>query len=252
MKFLRFGVCFIGINALLLGILSNKAAAFKIDFFDEQQFAGSSSATNGTFTDNSVTGRENIFGGDRFLSTTFSGGSGSPFTNNGIGIFNGQALITAEPGASVSGYIEWNGISDSGSSIDLTDSGVSDSIRLDVSNVSETIDLEFIVEDADGTVGALTKNIFDESIGDYYYSFNDFSSSGGTTEGLDFTTIDRVRMGTNGEVPNNFDGTFALVESAAQPVPFEFSPSLGLVFCGGLFGLNKLRKRISLKTKAQE
>lgn len=30
-----------------------------------------------------------------------------------------------------------------------------------------------------------------------------------------------------------------------QQVPFEFSPSLGLVVCGGLFGANKLRKRIA-------
>ena len=42
--------------------------------------------------------------------------------------------------------------------------------------------------------------------------------------------------------PADFDATFDFIES--EYIPFEFSPSLGIILCGGLFGIHKLRKRL--------
>ena len=242
MKLLKLSVCSVAISGLSIGYNCPQVSAFTIDLFSENQFAGSNQATSGTFTNDSVTDSTNIFGGDRFISTTISGGSGSPVTFNGINIFGDEASIIAEPGATVSGFFEWGGISDSGSSLDLTDSGDSDLIQVSIESVSETVSLEFTVKDADGTVGMLSQNVLDEETGNYYYSFSDFSSTGGEIEGVDFEAIDYVKMGTVGMVPPQLDLTFSLVQSSS--VPFEFSPSLGLILCGGLFGIKKLRKKL--------
>ena len=245
MRFIKFGFYSLAISGLFLGSNQTSASAFTIDLFGESQFAGSNLATDGTFTDDSVTGSANIFGGDRFLSTTISGGSGSFVTFNGINIFGNKAAIITEPGATVGGYFEWAGI-DGVSSEDLTGGLLNlDSIQVSIDSVSEEVNLEFTLEDADGTTGTLSKNIPDEQTGNYYYSFNDFSSSGGTVAGLDFEAIDYIRMGTVGTIQPQMDLSFSLVQSAVQPVPFEFSPSLGLIFCGGLFGVSKLRKRLT-------
>lgn len=245
MRFIKFNIYSLAVGVILAGLNQTSASAFTIDLFGEPQFAGSNSATSGTFTDDTVTGSANIFGGDRFLSTTIVDGSGSPVTFNGINIFGNKASVIAEPGATVGGFFEWAGIDGVGSE-DLTGGLLNlDSIQVSIISVSEEVDLEFIVEDADGTIGTLSKNIPDEQTGEYYYSFSDFIATETTnsTVGLDFESIDYIKMGTVGTVRPQMDLSFDLVQSAVQPVPFEFSPSLGLIFCGGLFGINKLRKR---------
>ena len=245
MRFIKFNICSLAVGVVLAGLNQTSASAFTIDLFGEPQFAGSNTATSGTFTDDTVTGSANIFGGSRFLSTTIVGGSGSPVTFNGLNIFDNEASVIAEPGATVGGFFEWAGIDDV-SSEDLTGGLLNlDSIQVSIISVSEEVNLEFTVEDADGTTGTLSKNIPDEQTGNYYYPFTDFvpTETVGSTAGLDFTSIDYIKMGTVGTVRPQMDLSFDLVQSATQPVPFEFSPSLGLIFCGGLFGVNKLRKR---------
>ena len=233
----------LGLGILILGLVPTPAMGITIDLFTDTQSIGSTTATSGTFSDDSITGSSSIFGGDRTLSTTISNGSGNPVTFNGISVFSGSGTITAESGATVGGTFLWDGFT-SGGSGDLTfidGSKIADSIILSVTNVSETVNMQFTVKDIDGTEGTLTKEIIDEEIGKYYYSFDNFSASGGTTSGINFEKINYIEMSTVGTIPANLDLTFNLVESGE--IPFEFSPSLGIILCSSFFGICKLRKR---------
>jgi hypothetical protein len=80
-------------------------------------------------------------------------------------------------------------------------------------------------------------------VGDTYFPYQSFNNN------VNKTRIREVSLNIT-NAPQSFDASFDYIQSAA--VPFEFSPSLGLVLCGGLFSVNKLRKRLKIQNSQYE
>lgn len=240
MKFpnLKFNVYSLCISALFLGSYQTSAMAFTLDLFTDAQNGSSQKVTldpdlnqfTGSDTD-MLPGTEL---GQRTLDLTISSTSPTSLGIASLKVANGKGSINSDSDTFISlAKFTW------GSALttpkDITTGGIDNSFQLNVL----TVDLQgstftFTVKDEDGDEGSVSQNI--SSIGDKYFSYQNFPAN------VDKTRIRQVSLGITG-APPSFDATFDFIKSAQQ-VPFDFSPSLGLVCCGGLFGLNKFRKRL--------
>lgn len=256
MNFIKIGFYSLAINGLLLGLHQTSAMAFTLDLFTDantelvpgvkrqrietEPFVSSFARDTDTNLSGTDLGQRtleltvNEFAPSRASMQILSIGSTNSYT----------ASISSEAGVTIeSAKFTWG--SDSTAPQDITNGGVDDSLLLDIisADLSGNTLFTFTFEDSDGDIGSISQNLISEE--DIYFPYetltNNFSN-------VDQTRIREVSLNIT-NAPQDFDASFAFVESAVRPVPFEFSPSLGLVFCGGLFGINKFRKRLALKTK---
>jgi hypothetical protein len=240
MKFpnLKFNVYSLCISALFLGSYQTSAMAFTLDLFSDVESGSSQKVTldpdNSQFTGSDTDILPGTALGERRLDLTISP------TSLGLAslkVSNNKASISSEADTTISSAkFTWG--SDSTTPQDITDVGTDNSFQLNVLTIDlvQGATFTFTVEDSDGDVGEMSQNI--TSVGDTYFPYQNLTNSSNVNK----AAIRQISLDIT-NAPESFDATFDYIQSAQQ-VPFDFSPSLGLVCCGGLFGLNKLRKRL--------
>lgn len=248
----------VGIGALLLGLISTPAMAFSIDFFDSTNVNTYNPPFNGaTYNGQRVeigealdlypstdtdTNLSNVIGGQRTISVTRkaqpAGGSGAISLN--VNPTNRTASFDVASQSAGSFSIDWNG--NFGSQKNFTAGGL-DALEIGVLQVDNNgITFNFGLTDGLGNSGVITKTV--NSSGNARFLYNDIVQNGSNQANLDLTNISSLKFYTSGE-PESSDLAFDFIQTInSQAVPFEFSPSMGLVFFGGLFGVHRLKKKL--------
>ena len=247
MRFIKFSIYSLAVSVVLAGLNQTSVSAFTLDLFTDandeiapgeflQQVDVSRTNLSGSDLDTNLSGTDL---GQRNLEITLESGSRrSGFIN--VDTFLGEGSVASNPGTTIeTAKFTWG--SDSTTPLDITDNGANDpfdSFLIDVVSIDLAgATFTFSVEDGDNDVGSISQPV--NSIGEVYFPYETLTTN--------FPNVDQTRIREVGleitNAPADFDASFDFIESATQPVPFEFSPSLGLIFCGGLFGVNKLRKR---------
>ena len=254
-KLLKFGVCFLGINALLIGLDRSSAKAFTLDLFTDanvEVVSGvkrqrvTTEAFVNSFASDTDTNLSGTDLGQRTLELTvdefsLDNASIQVISNTRVSPNQNTASISSNSGVTIdSAKFTWG--SDSTTPQDITDGGTDDSLLIDILSIDLTTgaDFAFTFEDSDGDTGSIIQNV--SSTGNVYFPYETLTNN---SPNVNQTAIREVSLEIT-NAPPDFDATFNFVQSAVQPqaVPFEFSPSLGLVLCGGLFGINKLQKKL--------
>jgi hypothetical protein len=103
------------------------------------------------------------------------------------------------------------------------------------------VNLQFTVTDTQGRSGTISNGSI-SGTGSQYFHFDQISNSN-----VNLTKAAYLQL-TTVNPPRSLDFEFAFVESVDDPnytpVPFEFTPSLGLILGGGLFGFLRLQSKL--------
>jgi hypothetical protein len=237
-----------GAATLLLGLASTPAMSFDLDLFTdgnatnsfgnpEQQLPISvikNTSQSVTDTDIGLTG---VAWGQRRLDLSAT----AAVAKNGTGditVTDGTADISAKSSLTVtSAKFTW-GFDSNTVYQDITDGGMDNALSLDViSSDQGGTDLALKVTDSNGDFGtASALDITAGGVENFLYS--DILTS---NSAVDLNAIKKIEMNITG-APADFDASFDFIKSAA--VPFEFSPSLGLIMCGSFFGFHVCKKRL--------
>ncbi len=235
----------VGIGALFFGLISTPAMAITIDLFNDTDGAFQTVQDNladtlpVTDTDTSLTG--GVIGGQRTIQVNKRNGtlptSSSSFTVDPVGQI---ASFSSSNGIRSDFSITWDGNFGTGG-IDLTDGGTQKFFLLNGSNDLGG-NLVFDVTDINGNTSTLSQQIAPSlrDVNSNLISKNEFFGFANFTGNGDFTKARSIKLSSTDTLAG-LDMDFAFIETA---VPFEFSPSMGLLFVGGLFGIGKLKKKL--------
>ncbi len=231
----------VGIGALLLGLISTPAMAVTIDLFSDVedangfQFVQDDTAGNTPVlnTDTSLTG---VIGGQRTIGVNKRSGI-LPGSRNTFIVNEAARNVTFSSDTDVRSdfFITWDGNYGAGG-IDLTDGGTQNFFILDITSNDLGGTLVFDVTDINGGTRTMSQSFIAGQTGNKFFSF------ASATGGGDLTKASSIKLSSTNTIAG-LDMSFALVDTVAA-VPFEFSPSMGLVFFGGLFGVHRLKKRL--------
>ena len=245
----------IAFGTLFLGLAQTSATGFSLDAFtsfespNTFQFttipAFSSQGTIANDTQSSLD--STVFGGSRTLQLTKLDNILTPNTAI-ISAFNGVAELSS-PSYKTRAEIIWDGLDGSGSFQDIEIDGVDvqrsfqvnvESLNIGTGNGNLTLGFE--IRDTSGNSATITQDITSDisSTTSLYFPYQDRVESGGS---VNLQQIDYVRFYTEDENVGD-DFKFNFIQSS-EVVPFEFSPTLGLILGGGLFGFLKLKKKFS-------
>lgn len=238
----------VGIGALLLGLISTPAMAVTIDLFSDVNDKENGeqvvidTASNGipiTDTDTFLTG---VIGGQRTLQVNKRNGSSSLRSLLIVDPSQKNATFSSDNVVRSDFSITWNGNFGAGG-IDLTDGGTQNFFLLNQTNdLGGT--LVFNVTDINNNTSTLSQAILPSAtdFDDNLIPRNEFFRFANFTGDADLTKASSIKLSSTNTTAG-LDMSFALVATSAA-VPFEFSPSMGLVFFGGLFGIHRLKKRL--------
>jgi hypothetical protein len=240
----------VGIGALLLGLISTPAMAITIDLFQDVNnpvgnINGTQSVTDLLNDGNPVSLTDSnldptgVIGGQRTIAVNNRNSTST--TTLTVNSINQMANFSSSNGVRSDLSITWNGSSFGSNGIDLTDGGTQKFFLLNGSN-DLRVDLVFDVTDINGNTSTLSQRIA-PSLSDEdgnLISTNKFFGFANFTGNGDFTKASSIKLSSTNTLAG-LDMDFAFIETA---VPFEFSPSTGLLFVGGLFGISKLKKKL--------
>jgi hypothetical protein len=254
MKLLTFGS--LGLSVLLLGLAQNPASAITIDVFSDvddndsgEQFVQDTSfgtisppTSNGgvSDTDGSGTALTGVLGGVRTIEVekiTPNNSSSKPVSLLIDAGTNERASYSSADGIQGKFSITWNG--DFGSGIDLTDDNGTEQLyfRIDVPTNDNGVTLNFTVSNGT-TTSTLSRGVAAGTTGSVFFDYASFSNPSVLTEATSISL-------SSDTAPASLDFSVDFFGTAAQ-VPFEFSPTLGLLTSVGFFGSlewNKRRKK---------
>ena len=251
-----------GTSALLLGTISTPAMGVTIDLFQDvndttfnDQYVEVTPSSPTIVNDRDTGLNSNrVIGGERYIQIEkLTAGTGrNSNASLSVNANTQNATSSADVGYTARLTIRWDGtespinsgeyslggFNGSGDPIgvDLTQNN-HDSFRLQLISTDKPITLTFTAVDTFGNTGNIDWNVPANTINTpHYFSYSDASS-------VDFTNVRSISLTTSNEQIDT-DIQFDFIETAVQPVPFEFSSSLGIIFCGGFFGIHQLRKRL--------
>jgi hypothetical protein len=242
----------LGLGALLLGLAQNPAMGVTIDLFTDSQSVSRtikpacssypcSSVTYSGINESTFTGLDAAIGGQRYMKVdipffqpfSYSQRNGSRTAYLDINSLTKpeQATLITDPAITASAMFRWDG----GGSLNanLQPNG-EDSFKIDILSIDNTVNLVFTVTDTNNRQGTITEQV--SSGGEQFLKFANISNPE-----VDFKDIKSVQLATASE-PQSLDFEFAFVETAKE-VPFEFSPSLGIILSGSFFGFHVLKKK---------
>lgn len=244
MKLLNF--INIGFSTLMLGLISSPAmaASITLDSFtdvDETELNDDpvssdpfiqrvdDNVADGTSVSNTDGSLSGVIGGTRTISVNKTGGrQGTTFL---VDSFEGFEKASFSSGDATTGTFSLIYDGDGfGDGIDLTGGGTNDSFAIDVVTNDLGVTLNFEVFDGTNTATS-SQTVAAGELGTKPFPFADFSNQSSLEQ------AQSVTMYSSG-APAALDFGF----QDFRAVPFEFSPSLGIILCGGLFGIHKLRK----------
>ena len=254
MRLIKFSICSLAVSVVLAELNQTSASAFTLDLFTdgndifpETTIPYQNVEANPVFNTMSAsdinTGLSDVAWGQRKIELKSTSETIGKSSIQILGSPANRSTISSDAGVTIdNAKYTWG--SDSSTPLDITDSGTEDSFLVSVFSIDLAgATFTFSVEDGDSDVGSISQPV--NSTGNIYFPYETLTTN---FPNVDPTRIREVDL----EITNapadfdasfNFNASFDSIRSAAQPVPFEFSPSLGLIFCGGLFGIYKLRKR---------
>jgi hypothetical protein len=225
----------LGLGALLLGLVQTPAESVTIDLFtDVNDASGLQTASKrgvGSASEVDI-GLNDVLGNSRFLQIEVL--SGTRNAQLQVDTETGQAFLDTDTGVASRATLRWDANGAGLGGIDFTQNG-HDSIVINIASIDQDSDLVFTVTDTFGNQGTLAQNLTGGFSGSTAYRYDNFSGS------VDFTEINSIQLQTNNE-SSSLDFGFNFVQTA-QEVPFEFSPSLGIVLSGSFFGFHVLKKK---------
>jgi hypothetical protein len=254
----RFNIYSLGLGVLLLGLVPNSAAAFTLDLFTSgNSLTGKNNnipyqkvevnlEENSDSASDLDTSLSNVAWGQRQLDITASSSGLGTAQIEVIGGTQTRAKISSQAGVTIDSALFTWGFDSNTNYLDITDGGTHNVFNLNIITIDQNgADIKFRVTDSQGDFGeVIVDNI--TSNGSKSFAYNDIITN---NSAVNLNSIKKVQMEVL-NAPADFDSQFDFVQSAYDPafppaeIPFEFSPSLGIILCGSLFGVYKLRKRL--------
>ena len=268
-------ICTLAFGSIILGVSANPAMGFTLDLFSETDsntadlyIGGSlfqedtlyqgqevrvnqdSSTLTGLLykSEESDTGLSNVQGGNRHLKIETSSGSKEASLAVGTTSENILNLNTDSKTTSI-GTVVWNG----SSSIDFNNLNTNAALGLDLESFDPDDDslginiefadqggsLELTLSDGANTHTdtqsiPIVNNTPPKSI---YFDYGTYEA-----ESININSIQYIAAEISGPPASDIDLNF--LETAVRPVPFEFSPGLGIVVSGAFIGINVLKKKL--------
>ncbi|HEY9770430.1 MAG TPA: hypothetical protein V6C71_18385 [Coleofasciculaceae cyanobacterium] len=184
-----------------------------------------------TDTNTSLTG---VIGGQRTISVEKLTGVGEDATKFSIRQTTQDAILSSDSGVQPRFSILYDGDFSAGGT-DLTNENTQKSFLVNILENDLGASLAFDVTDIDNNTSTITQSVAAGATGNTFFRFDQATGS------ANLTTAESITFRST-NAPENLDMRFDFIETSA--VPFEFSPSMGLVFFGGLFGVHRLKKRL--------
>ena len=257
-----------------LALAPTGASAFTLDAFNSFpngqsffQINGQANLPNSVTREASGLGTDNTFGGSRTitLSQVEENAASSAFFlgNAGAGtaeLINGNIAVGVEivydgfANDPVTGSVD--GVTDMGQNITSSGGVIQRSIALTlnalgVGSGDQNLDFNFDIRDTTGSVLTLTRTF---TVADNFttvdgprtelFVFDGTPSDTVTMGSVDLTSVEYISFYTSSE--NEADDFSFSFLATSEEVPFEFSPGMGLLLGGGLFGWMKLRRKQKL------
>lgn len=151
-------------------------------------------------------------------------------------VWNGSSTINfndLNANASLNLDLEQDGDGDDsiGITINFSDQAATDGLSLTLwdGSTTHTVDLDIPVV-ATGNPETL------------YFEFAEYE-----TAGVNINSVEYIALGITGPTASDLELDF--LETAVKPIPFEFSPGLGLLISGGFFSFLIIRSRKANKSK---
>lgn len=247
----------LGFGALLLGIVQSPAMSVTIDLFkDVSSDPGNNSGSQEidlkwptNSGNSSIDNLTDVQWGKRSLSLNIS----STNSTRSIALNHGSILqvvtdvssfgiadLSSQSTIIASATFDWDGWQTGDSYIDLEENN-DDSLVIDVIALDQGVNLTFTVTDFADNEATLTRNIT-QSVNEEPLYFRYDTSPEYINGTVDFNQVKRVQLDVENTTTPALDFTFDLIETQRE-VPFEFSPGLGIILSGGIFGLHWLRKK---------
>ena len=231
------------ISTFVLGLSQTTVSAFTLDAFSDsneslqnlQVFPPSTSGSDpdtflsGTDFDNrtiELTLDNNVSGGNILINPSAT----AAYISSNAGTTINSAKFTWDFDVNtIPGYAN------------LKDDPTHDSLQIELLSIDQVggANFKFTLTDSSSDVVMLDQDI--SSIGTQDFLYADFESQGN----INLNEITKVNL----EITNamqDFDASFDFIQSGKQ-VPFEFSPTLGIVIGGSFIGFNVLKKRSKKK-----
>lgn len=225
----------LGLGALLLGLVQTPAESVAIDLFTDVNDASGFQTVSKTgvgFASDVDTVLNNVIGNSRFLQVQVR--SGTRNAQLQVDSSLGQVFLDTQSSVASRATLRWDANGAGLGGINFTQNG-HDSIVINIESIDQDSDLVFTVTDTFGNQGTLAQNLTGGFSGSTAYRYDNFSGS------VDFTKINSIQLQTNNE-SSSLDFGFNFVQTA-QEVPFQFSPSLGIILSSSFFGFHTLKKK---------
>ncbi|GAB4534785.1 MAG: hypothetical protein Tsb0014_21230 [Pleurocapsa sp.] len=240
-------------SSLLLGLTQTSAMGFTIDLFTDandtypstsipyQKIEATGVFGSTTATTVTHTGLNDVLWGQRQLDLTVSSSEIGAGTIEVFGSPLTKASINSDSSATVDlAKFTW-GSDDNTTYVDITDSvnGNNDNafnltvLKTDLTN---GVDITFTVTDSAGLTGSVSQNV--DSTGTVSFLYQDISNE---TPSIQLGSIKKIEMSAT-NAPEAIDFEIDFLETGE--VPFEFSPSMGIILLGSFLGISKLRKKL--------
>lgn len=235
-------------TGLLLGLAQTPASAITIDLFSDvdDDVSGEQVVVDDTFgngsvpdTDGSGTALTGVLGGTRIITVEkLTNNTSSRRADVIIDSTINELNYSSSSGTQGRFTLTWNG-NGFGSGIDLTnDNGVTQNyFYLKVLENDNGLTLNFAVSDGN-TTSTLSQPLAAGVKGDRFFNYADFSVPSVLQNAKSIT------LSSSNEIAAlDFDLQF-FKTSNTNVVPFEFTPSLGLILGGSLFGFLRLQSKL--------
>ncbi len=225
-------IAYLGLSTLLLGLMPTPAIAVTIDLFSEVQAPITQTGTGSQQSSVTAALESSIIGLERESKVEVISGTRSAL----LEVNNGIAILETGNQTKSRATFTWDGINSAGLGGKNLTLGGHNSFKLDIGYIDQSVDLIFEVKDTSGNTGSIIKSNI-SSVGSVFFNYGTV-----TNNSVNFSSVDSISLRTNNEPPS-LDFEFLLAETARE-VPFEFSPSLGIIMCGSFFGFRAIRKRL--------
>ena len=258
-------ICTLAFGSIILGVSANPAMGFTLDLFKDTEsnsttinfppeipvpYDGQQAELNGNDfngqpyvpSSDTNTGLSDVIGGKRTISVTENtpispNNNGGSLINLKVDPVNTEVSFNVSSGSNGTASILWDGIT--GSNQDLTRDD-QNSFLIRILGIDSSATFNFEVTDASNNSGVISNPV--NTTGDSYFLYDDVVQNPDNTSNVDFVNAKSVKFYTSNE-QDDLDFRFDFVTSA-NTVPFEFSPSLGIIVSGAFIGINVLKKKL--------
>ncbi len=259
----------LGLGVLLVGLAQTSVMGFTLDLFDDvnDTFFNRQEVFENVFirgvgfsdqpTDTDTFTNSDVVGNNRHLKITIDPTSNTNNSSELIVEANSSILsLNTDSNISSTGLVVWNG----SSTIDFADLNADAALGLDLEADGDGDDsIGVIINFSDQAVtDGLSLTLYEGTDGSddgttHTISLDIPVVTGGNTEtlyfeyaeyeaaGVNINSVEYMALQITGQAASDIDIDF--IETAVQPIPFSFSPGLGLLICGGFFGFLGFRSR---------